>query len=116
MKLVDGLLVLRNQIKLYHWQTRSFARHKASDSMVSDLDGHIDKFIEAYQGTHPRVETKTPLHLRNLNDDQIVEFIRKMMNWLTTFEKSGIKQTDLLNIRDEILGTLRQGLYLFQEQ
>ena len=35
---------LRDQIKLYHWQTTSYARHKATDDVIKELDGNIDSF------------------------------------------------------------------------
>lgn len=48
--LVASMLTIRNQIKLYHWQTHRFSRHKATDDLVSSLDENIDKFVEIYMG------------------------------------------------------------------
>jgi rhodanese-related sulfurtransferase len=44
--ILQVMLVLRNQVKLYHWQTFEYARHKATDDLVSSLDDNIDKFTE----------------------------------------------------------------------
>ncbi len=44
------MLTIRNQIKLYHWQTKSFARHKATDDLTAALDLAIDNFVEVYMG------------------------------------------------------------------
>ena len=43
-EILHVLLILRNQVKLYHWQTMSFGRHKATDDLVTSLDANIDKF------------------------------------------------------------------------
>ena len=46
--IVTHLLTIRNQVKLYHWQTGSFARHKATDDLTAALDLNIDAFVESY--------------------------------------------------------------------
>jgi hypothetical protein len=45
-------MTLRDQIKLYHWETLSFPRHKATDELVTNLDANIDKFVEVYIGKY----------------------------------------------------------------
>ena len=37
-------LAFRDQLKIYHWQTLSYARHKASDKLVDDITDQIDRF------------------------------------------------------------------------
>jgi hypothetical protein len=49
-EIVSVFFHMRSQIKLYHWQTRSFSEHKATDDLVTALDTNIDKFIEVYMG------------------------------------------------------------------
>ena len=49
-EILHVLLILRNQVKLYHWQTMSFGRDRATDDLVESLDSKIDKFTEAYMG------------------------------------------------------------------
>ena len=53
-EILHVMLILRNQVKLYHWQTMSFSRHKATDDLVTSLDTNIDKFTEAYMGRYGR--------------------------------------------------------------
>ncbi len=43
-------LEVRTQIKLYHWQTRSYARHKATDRFIETFEPLVDRFVEAAQG------------------------------------------------------------------
>lgn len=110
---------MRNQIKLYHWQTKSYARHKATDDVISKLDEHIDQFVEVYMGKYGRAKmtskTATTTVL-NLSEKSIVGFIKKCIQMLLGDCMKGLKEdrdTDLFNIRDEMLADLNQLLYLF---
>lgn len=37
-------------IKLYHWKTRSYAQHKATDELHERIQGNVDKFVEVMLG------------------------------------------------------------------
>ena len=39
-----------NLVKLYHWKTRSYAIHKATDELYTKLNLHIDSFVEVLLG------------------------------------------------------------------
>lgn len=114
-KILHTMLSLQNQLRLYHWQTSSFARHKASDMLVTELNIHIDNYIEVCQGLHGIIKmnksTKT-IHLNNINDKNITQFLIKHRDMLIKLSKP-IKNTDLLNIRDEIVASINKTLYLF---
>jgi hypothetical protein len=112
------MLLLRNQIKIYHWQTFSFARHKATDDLVDSLDTNIDKFTEVYMGKYgrPKFTAKTgTLKLFDSTDKKAHLMIQEGIQWLTKSLPKHLKKddTDLLNIRDEIVGKLNRVLYLF---
>jgi hypothetical protein len=109
---------MREQIKLYHWQTKSYSRHKATDGVIDALDEHIDKYVEVYMGKYgrPRLSAQTnTIKLQNLSEASIVKFIRACIKALTNDLPRGLKptDTDLLNLRDEMLAELDQLLYLF---
>ena len=109
---------MRNQIKLYHWQTKLYSRHKATDDVVNALDTSIDKYVEVYMGKYGRMkvngETGT-IHIRNLSETSIIPFIKKCIVYLNgeLVRKLSANDTDLFNIRDEMLAELNQLLYLF---
>ena len=48
--IVRTFLEMLNTVKLYHWKTRSFAQHKATDELYERLNGHVDKFVEVLLG------------------------------------------------------------------
>lgn len=117
-KLLPQLFGFRDQMKLYHWQTLSHARHVASDTFVTNLSAFIDQFIEIYQGKYGRIKLGkvSTVRLEDIDDDSIIDYLKKYRNYLT-FTLSGsldeIKDTDLLNIRDEMLADVNKTLYLF---
>ena len=45
-----GLLQVQNQMRMYHWQTFSHARHKSTDEFVHDFNKLVDQFVETFQG------------------------------------------------------------------
>ncbi len=115
---VQFFLSLREQIKLYHWQTHSYARHKATDEVIDSLDKVIDEYVEVYMGKYgrPRVGAGTnTIKLANLNEKSAVAFVKSAIQHLQGPLTKRLKptDTDLMNLRDEMLGHLNQLLYLF---
>ena len=47
---VSLLFEIRTNAHIAHLQTKSFAFHKATDELYSDIVGAADAFVEAYQG------------------------------------------------------------------
>ena len=109
---------MREQIKLYHWQTKVYSRHKATDGVIEALDTSIDKYVEVYMGKYGRMKmnsSNSTVHVSNLSEKSIIKFIHKCINYLQTTLVKKLKEndTDLMNIRDEMLAELNQLLYLF---
>lgn len=107
-------------IKLYHWKTHSYSTHKATDDLYSKLNENIDKFMEVLLG---KTEIRTNLlNCRKIllidltSHEQLKREIEKCKSYLINLSENSfllkMANTDLLNIRDEILGDLNQFLYL----
>ena len=113
--IVCHLLTIRNQIKLYHWQTKQFARHKATDDLTAALDLNIDAFVESYMGRYGRPSVSGGIKLHNFSEAAAKSFVAKETKYLETElpRKIGKGDSDLLNIRDEILAELTKVSYLF---
>lgn len=113
--IVSHLLTIRNQVKLYHWQTGSFARHKATDDLTATLDTNIDTFVETYMGKYGRPKVSGTIKLHNFSESAARSFVAKETKYLENELPRKIKKTDtdLLNLRDTILGDLNKVLYLF---
>jgi DNA-binding ferritin-like protein len=107
-------------IKLYHWKTYSYATHKATDELYSKFNEHMDKFIEVLLGkTGTRIDlmSKKQISLYDLNNttqliDKVNSFKEYLINLTNNKAIKIMTNTDLLNIRDEILGDMNQFLYL----
>ena len=113
--IVTHLLTIRNQVKLYHWQTGSFARHTATDNLTAALDTNIDAFVESYMGRYGRPKVSGSIKLHNFSESAARAFVARETTYLSKVLPRKIKSTDtdLLNLRDTILGDLTKVLYLF---
>jgi DNA-binding ferritin-like protein len=119
-KIVTVFLQMLNTVKLYHWKTFSYSQHKATDELYSKLNENIDTFVEVMLGkTGTRVNLTGEKTLPLLDYTNVSEFTRevnKYKQFLIDMNKdAGLNITnnsDLLNIRDEILGNLNQFTYL----
>ena len=107
-------------IKLFHWKTYSYATHKATDDLYSKFNEHMDKFIEVLLGkTGMRIDltSKKQISLYDLsNTTQLIEKVNSFKSYLVNLTNNKainlMSNTDLLNIRDEMLGDMNQFLYL----
>lgn len=116
--ILQVMLLLRNQVKLYHWQTFEYSRHKATDKLVEKLDESIDKFTEVFMGKYgrPHFTAKNgTLKLHDITDKKAINTLNDCVNYLIKDLPKKLKKTDtdLLNIRDEILADINQARYMF---
>lgn len=113
------MLEVQNQVKIYHFQTSSYARHLASDRLFTSLITNIDCFGEVFQNSKRiKIGKGLKITVENYTDKQMFIYLSNFAIWLETeLPKliSGYRKSydDLLNIRDEILADVNQTLYLF---
>ena len=109
------LVQIQLQFKFLHWQTFGDAKHKAYGQIYDALGEHIDKFVEIMMGKIGRVEFEPEFSIM-FQDIQSLS-IQNFLDGITEFLVSMSDQldnrydTDLLNIRDEILGEINQLKY-----
>jgi DNA-binding ferritin-like protein len=114
MKLFAPLIKIQQQLRIFHWQSETYAQHKAFGEAYEELDELIDSFIETFMGKKGRVKAKVTynIELDNLSDnylvyiDDYIAFLNNLTNELAP------EDTDLLNIRDEMLQVLNTLKYL----
>lgn len=107
-------------IKLYHWKTYSYATHKATDDLYSSLNDHIDEFMEVLMGKsleRTNLTKQKQIRLLDLTSpEQLKREVMTFKSYLVGLEKvkalQTMSNTDLFNIRDEILGDLNKFMYL----
>ena len=113
---VNFFLGLQAQLKIMHWQTKGYAKHKALDETLGELYDLVDTFIEEAMGKYGRFkledDTKT-IELFNLNEINQKDMINKVVDALNQYSQQfDEKDTNLLNIRDEMIGLFRKLSYL----
>ena len=111
--IITALLTLQNQLRIFHWQTESFAEHMAFGRTYDALDDLFDKLIETYSGKYGRpkfggvksisfadYETlKTETYLQTVDDYFVDLFMAS-------------QDAELANIRDEIRDSIQTLKYL----
>jgi hypothetical protein len=114
--IVRMFLCMLNTVKLFHWKTHSFAQHKATDELYSNLNSTIDTFVETMLGkTGTRVNLTGTRQIPLLDCHDISTFkreVKKYKEYLIHMKLNDSSNTDLLNTRDEMLGHLNQFSYL----
>jgi len=116
-QIITMFLQMLNTVKLYHWKTSSHAEHKATDELYTNLNLNIDTFVEIMLGkTGGRVNLTGQKTLPLLDYTNVSDFtkeVNKYKQFLIDMNKYfGTNNSDLLNVRDEILGNLNQFTYL----
>lgn len=118
--IIKMFLQMVNTVKLYHWKTSSYAQHKATDELHGELNSNIDSFVEIMLGKDGSrvnlMDTKTLPLFDFSNVEQLKAEVENYKLFLIGMnDASNLATTtnsDLLNVRDEILGSLNKFTYL----
>jgi DNA-binding ferritin-like protein len=119
-EIASTFLEMLLMVKLFHWKTTSYATHKATDELYLKLNANIDSFIEILLGkSGSRIDLmgKSSIRLVDLSSQEsLKKKIDEFKGYLVRLNDNKALQTmsnsDLLNIRDTILGDMNQFLYL----
>ena len=112
-EVASKLIEVHNQLKFFHWQTTSYARHQAYGGTYDALTGLIDNFVEVMMGKYGRVPA-LPMKVYNRNEKDCMTFIDETIAYLLMLSTALNPQTDsdLLNIRDEMVSEFNKLKYL----
>lgn len=116
-EVVKNLVLMQIQFKICHWQTDFDAQHRAFGDVYDKLGELIDEFVEVCMGKHGRFSFEggsTSLELFNLGDMDVDQFINSCLGFLVSLSElyDNVMDTDLLNIRDEMMASLNKLKYL----
>lgn len=115
--IVKYMMEFRDQIKLYHWRTTSYSRHKATDEFIEAFDTKIDEFVEVLMGGRNQKNNDTfNMQFVTLNEATAEPHVIKFRDWVKDTLPTHLHEheTDLLNLKDEILALVNRMLYLFR--
>jgi hypothetical protein len=110
-------------VKLYHWKTKVYSQHKATDQLHEKLSEYVDQFIEVLLGKEKnRIDILDKKMKQKIKSIRVIsrdekDFKNKLFQYRSfLIDLNSIldseKDSDLLNIRDEILASINQFLYL----
>jgi hypothetical protein len=106
------------QIRFNHWQTTGDAIHRALGELYELLDDSIDDFVETMIGKpeygRPNFGDTFSIEFDNPQTLVIQEYLAQFKDFLFQLTQAldPVKDSDLLNKRDEILGHVNHTLYL----
>ena len=115
-ELILKLIQIQTQFKFMHWQTMGDAKHRAYGEIYDTLGDLIDSFTESMMGKYgrPEFDSEFSIMFQDLKSlsvqnfmDGITEFLVSMTEQLDTKY-----DTDLLNLRDEMLASVNKLKYL----
>lgn len=120
-RIILNLLKLQIQLRILHWQTNSHAQHEAYGKTYESLDGLLDTLVETHQGKRGIIKYGAPfvIEITNIESISIMDVLQEVTDYLSTEFNNHVdvnKDTDCLNIRDEILATLNKLKYLLTLQ
>jgi hypothetical protein len=118
---VPFFLEAHNTFKMLHWFTSSYAEHVALDKLVESFQSLSDQFVEVYIGKHGRNSATLKKDVNNITvaggtsaakgvSSVLDECVRYCSTELNKYISA--KDTDLSNIRDELIAVLNQTKYL----
>jgi DNA-binding ferritin-like protein len=116
-RIVKMFLEMLNTIKLFHWKTKTYSVHKATDELYENMGKNIDRFIEVLLGkcqTRINMVDQRILLVDIQNTDTMNDKLFEYRSFLLDIDiyLNTKKDSDLLSIRDDILADINQTLYL----
>ena len=104
------------QLRHLHWQTKSYAKHQAYGKVYEDMDGLIDEFVEVCMGKHgrPSFVGGYTIEGKDISEISVQEFVDESCDFLISLTETydPKEDSDLLNLRDEILALFNKLKYL----
>jgi hypothetical protein len=112
---IQDIVQLQVQVKFFHWQTKIYAKHIALDGLFDAIIGNIDEFTEIAMGKYGRIDVAGLSYtFTNVSDENVISVVDGAIDMCIklTDTLDAKVDTDLLNLRDELLAKLNQTKYL----
>lgn len=112
---IIDLMQVQCQVKVFHWQTKIYGKHIALDRLFDAIIDNIDEFTETAMGKYGRVDfSGVSYTFDNITDTGVANLIDGFIDTAISLDDKvdAKKDSDLLNLRDELLGKLNQTKYL----
>lgn len=117
-EVVFHLIHFREQLQILHWQTFSFAQHKAFGQAYDDVSALTDGIVEALMGLYGRFKLsfQRDIPLKDISGIQIETFLDEHEQFFSADIKSIIppddKNADVYNMIQEYTAAIKTLKYL----
>ena len=126
-EIIRNLMETKDNLQLFHWNTKSYAKHIATDGLIVALAKNIDQFVEVYLGVNPELNINfSDIKIKLYTDKQLILTLYDVLKMLESISegtftiKSSLRgkgytvkiTSDIINIRDEIMANIHKTLYL----
>ena len=115
-ELIKKLMQIQIQWKFLHWQTFGDAKHRLYGEIYDGLGDLIDGFTETMMGKYgrPEFEPEFSIMFQDISAINVQNFLDGITEFLVdmTEQLDSRYDTDLLNLRDEMLGEINKLKYL----
>jgi len=115
-ELILKLVQIQLQWRFLHWQTFGDAKHRTYGEIYEGLDDLIDSFTESTMGKYgrPEFDPEFSIMFQDIKSLSIQKFMDGITEFLVSFtdQLDSRYDTDLLNMRDEMLALINKSKYL----
>lgn len=115
-EIILKLVQIQNQFRFMHWQTTGDAKHRAYGDIYDKLGDLMDDFAESMMGKYGRIEFESEFSImfQDLKSLNLQDFIDGITDFLVSITEmlDPKYDTDLLNLRDEMLASINKLKYL----
>jgi hypothetical protein len=111
IQLVSKILHSRNQVHIFHLQTKSLSEHNALNGYYDGVLDLFDSLVESYQGKHGIISNYKCDGFENYKSgEQVISYLKGLDNSVESLRKS-IKESFLQNQIDTIQELIYSTLY-----
>jgi hypothetical protein len=109
--MISKLFHSRNQVHVFHLQTKSFAEHKALNDYYDDVVDIIDGLVESYQGKYDILTSYESYKILNYeSNDQLLKYFKELESNIEENRKSN-KDSYLQNQIDNAVELINSTIY-----
>ena len=114
---ITKLFQFQLQLKLYHWNTKYYSNHEATDKLMKHLLEFIDSFMETYLGKFQKIQIPTSITLeKKINEKNIISkvfqpFLHFLKEWKEDFQKT---DCEFLHLIEELQTETERTKYLIR--
>lgn len=106
---IINLIEFRDKAHISHWETTSYAQHKALGSFYEKLTDLLDTFVETYMGKYGTMSLNGSATLKAVDPFELVDYTYTTVELIEG--QIDPKCTDLLNILADMKGLCNHTKY-----